>query len=224
MTGWGAFTAAWAVFLLSHALPVRAPVKPWLVARLGAAGFALAYSALSLAALAWLIIAAGRAPHVALWPAPAQAHWIVALAMVAACLLLALSLGRPNPFSFGGARNAAFDPDRPGTVALTRHPVLLALALWALAHLAVIGNLAHVLLFGGFLGFALLGMRMIDRRRRREMGPARWQDTVARTRRAGMTWPPGSAWRVALGLGAPILLIGVHRHLSGVAIWPRFLP
>ena len=34
------------------------------------------------------------------------------------------------------------------------------------------GDLAHVILFGTFAGFALLGQRLIDRRKRREMGKA----------------------------------------------------
>ncbi|WP_410724363.1 NnrU family protein, partial [Burkholderia sp. SIMBA_024] len=47
MTGWGAFAAAFAVFLVSHAVPVRPPVRPWLVRRLGERGFLVAYAAVS---------------------------------------------------------------------------------------------------------------------------------------------------------------------------------
>jgi uncharacterized membrane protein len=65
--GWAEFVAAYAAFFLSHSIPVRAPLRPWLQAQLGAAGFTLAYSALSVAVLVWLIGAAGRAPHVPLW-------------------------------------------------------------------------------------------------------------------------------------------------------------
>nr|WP_299880523.1 NnrU family protein [uncultured Sulfitobacter sp.] len=49
-----------------------------------------------------------------------------------------MSLGRPNPFSFGGSRNAQFDPAHPGLVRFMRHPLLVALALWGHA-LAVSG-------------------------------------------------------------------------------------
>lgn len=109
MTDWGEYPAAWAPFMLTHTLPLRPVVKPRLVARMGRTGFALAYSALSLMMLAWLVAATGRAPQVVLWPMPEVAHWIV----LAAMLLLALSLGRPNPFSFGSAQDHRFDPDRP---------------------------------------------------------------------------------------------------------------
>lgn len=48
---WAEFTAALGVFLLSHAVPVRPPVQPWLVGLLGQRGFTIAYSSLSLAVL-----------------------------------------------------------------------------------------------------------------------------------------------------------------------------
>lgn len=113
---WAEFTAALGVFLLSHAVPVRPPVKPWLVGRLGQRGFTLGYSLLSLAVLAWLIVAAGRAPFVMLWSWEPWHNHVVLAVMAAVCLILALAIGRPNPFSFGGANNAAFDPARPGIV------------------------------------------------------------------------------------------------------------
>lgn len=224
MIGWGGYAAAWAFFLFTHAVPVRPPLRPWLVARLGQGGFTLAYSALSLAALAWLLVAAGRAPHVPLWPMPPMAHWLVLAAMVPACLLLALTLGRPNPLSFAGARNHAFDPARPGLEKLVRHPVLAALLIWSLAHLAVNGDLAHALMFGGFALFALLGMAMIDRRRRREMGPERWRAQIARMRAAPLHLPPAAGRRVFAGLAVLVALVALHEWLSGVVVWPRFLP
>ncbi len=67
MSGWGEFISAFAVFLLSHAIPVRPAVKGWVVARIGARGFTIGYSVLSTAILVWLIGAAGRAPFVVVW-------------------------------------------------------------------------------------------------------------------------------------------------------------
>ena len=62
MSGWITYIGAWALFLFTYAVPVRPPVKPWLIARLGPAGYGVAYSALSLGVLGWLFIAAARAP------------------------------------------------------------------------------------------------------------------------------------------------------------------
>lgn len=221
--GWSEFIAAFALFFLSHALPVRPPLRPRLEAVLGARGFTLAYSALSLAVLAWLILAAGRAPYLQLWGwAPWQAY-VPLIAMLPACLIAALAVGRPNPFSFGGARAQAFDPARPGIVRWMRHPMLAALALWAFAHLVPNGNLAHVLLFGLFGGFALIGGRLIDRRKRNEMG-AHWTRLDA-ARRAGPVLPRpaqplGAVLRLSGGVGLYWGLIALHPHLFGVSPLP----
>ena len=220
--GWFEFALAYVVFFLSHSLPVRPPLRPWLQARLGASGFTLAYSALSLAMLAWLIGAAGRAPHVALWDwAPWQVH-VPLIVMGPVCLILALSIGRPNPFSFGGARNEQFDPARPGIVRLSRHPLLLALALWAAAHVVPNGDLAHVILFGTFAAFALLGGRLVDRRRRREMGPEwqRMRDLVANAPLFLASLSGGTLLRLAAGVALYGTLLWAHPFLFGVSPLP----
>lgn len=216
--GWAEFIAAFGVFFLSHSLPLRPKVKAWLVARVGQGAFSLGYSILSLAVLAWVIGAAGRAPFVPLWGWAAWQGHVTLGVMLVVCIILGLSLGRPNPFSFGGAQNARFDPGRPGLVWVTRHPMLLALALWALGHLLPNGDLAHVILFGSFAGFAAMGSVLIDRRRRRVMGQD-WVRMDAARRAAGPV-PQGKGaalGRVMLGLVLYMLLMGAHPHLFGVA-------
>lgn len=220
---WAEFIAAFLVFFLSHSLPVRAPLRPMLQARLGQRGFTLAYSLLSLAVLTWLISAAGRAPFVMLWPwAPWQAHVPLVL-MLPVCMILALAVGRPNPFSFGGAANPRFDPDRPGVVRWMRHPLLVALAIWAAAHLVPNGNLAHVLLFSVFMAFALLGQRIIDKRKRQEMGPS-WQALVSKVA-AGPARPHsldlmGLALRITAGVALYAGLLLLHGPVIGVSPLP----
>jgi len=218
--GWGEYALAFAAFFLTHSVPIRPPVRPRLVARLGSAGFGIAYSALSLAVLAWLIAAAGRAPHLPLWHwAPWQSHLVLAV-MLPVCLIITFAVVRPNPFSFGGAQDARFDPARPGIMRVTRHPLLLALALWAGAHLLANGDLAHAILFGTFAAFALLGMRLVDRRRRREMGAA-WHRLDGARRQAPLLPEPvswqGAAIRLALGFGLYAALVWLHPWLFGVS-------
>ena len=228
MGGWGELLAAFSAFLLSHALPARPALRRPLAAALGERGYLLAYSLVSVAALAWLVAAAGRAPHVALWdPAPWQA-WAPNLAMPPACLLIASGLGAPNPLSFGG-RAAGFDPERPGIAGVARHPLLLALALWAGAHAVANGDLAHVSLFGAFAGFALLGMGIIDRRKRRLIGEDEWGRLAART----SAWPfaalvegrwrpsaPPGLGRLGAGLLLWLALLALHAPVVGVSPLP----
>lgn len=220
--GWFEFAPAYVVFFLSHSVPVRPPLRPWLHARLGASGFTLAYSTLSLAVLAWLIAAAGRAPHVTLWDwAPWQVH-VPLIVMGPVCVILALSIGRPNPFSFGGAHNDLFDPARPGIVRWSRHPLLAALALWAAAHILPNGDLAHVILFGTFAAFAVLGGRLIDRRKRREMG-ADWQRlhlVVEGTPLLSWRWSGDIPARLVAAAFLYATLLWVHPVLFGVSPLP----
>lgn len=222
--GWIVFAAALAAFFILHSVPLRPPVRPWLIARLGPAGFWIAYSVLSIALLGAVFVAARHAPRVALWGEPPHAGWIVLAAMILAGTILAFGLGRPNPLSFGGARNAAFDPANAGLLRWVRHPVLAAFLLWSAAHLLVNGDLAHVLLFGSLAGFSLMGMAMIDRRRRREMGEATWRKTVVDMRGPRLRPTPGTALRLALVLVAVAVLVLLHPWIAGVGVLWRFLP
>jgi len=230
MAGWGEFTAAVGLFFLSHALLPRPGVRGPAVALLGERGFTVAYSILSFGVLAWLIVAAGRAPFVELWSFAPWQLWVANLVMPFVCLLLAYGVGAPNPLSFGGARNAAFDPDRPGIAGAVRHPVAMALGLWAASHLAPNGDLAHALLFGSFAGFAALGMAMIDRRKCSQLGEAEWRRLSART----SFWPfaallagrwrpsggefPQSRLVIAAALYAGLLLS--HGWVIGISPFP----
>ncbi|SNT43544.1 NnrU family protein [Jannaschia aquimarina] len=216
---WAPFAAALALFYATHALPTRPVMRARLRGSLGPRGFTLAYSALSLFMLALVIHAAGQAPWVQLWPQMEWMRHLTLLGMLAACLLVALAIGRPNPFSFGGP-SGGFDPARPGIVRVTRHPLLWAMALWAGLHLMVNGDVAHAVLFGGFALFAVAGTWAIDRRRARQ-GPG-WQVTLDAMR----AHPPRPAdWRAAIlriagGVALWLMLIAAHPALIGVSPLP----
>ncbi len=223
MTGWIEFAAAIAVFFLSHSLPMRPAVRARGVEYLGRGGFGLLYSALSIAALAWMIGAAGRAPFVQLWPRQTWQTLVPLIAMALACLIAAFSIARPNPFSFGGG-SSGFDPARPGIVRWLRHPMLAALALWAASHMVPNGDLAHVLLFGIFAAFAVLGMRLVDRRKQRQMGVAQWA-ALRRAAGAGPFVPrPVSSAHAAIRFGIAaalyVTLIVLHPVVIGVSPLP----
>jgi uncharacterized membrane protein len=229
MTGWAEFALALCTFLASHALPVRPPVRRRMVGTLGERGFTIAYSALSLLVLVWTIAAAGRAPYVELWPFAPWQLWVPNLAMPLAVAIVALAVAAPNPLSFGGGWNDRFEPERPGVVGLSRHPLPLALALWAAAHLLPNGNLAHALLFGLFLVFSILGMAIIDRRKRRLMGTEAWARLAANT---GWLRPSGIAdvvavlrtrggvLRLASGALLHALLYQLHAPVIGIGPSP----
>lgn len=222
MAGWGEFVSALAAFTASHALPSLPGARGWLVARLGRGGYGAVFGILSTLLLVWLIAAAGRAPFVPLWDQAPWMRWVPNLAMPVVCVLAALAIAAPNPFSFEG-RGRAFDPARPGIAGLTRHPLLWALLVWALAHLLVNGDLAHGVLFGGFAAMALAGMALQDARHRRAWGRSEWARLSARTSALPLVaWLEGR-WRPALPGRREMLRIAAGL-LVWVALWHLHLP
>lgn len=165
---------AFALFLLSHIIPARPGVRRWLFRQFGKASYLWTYADVSIFLFGWLIMAANRAPYVPLWNFYPWQTWIPNVAMPFASLLLAFGIAMPNPLSIASRKDETFNPDRPGFVGVTRHPVLWAAALWAFAHMVPNGDLAHVLLFGSFCAFSLSGMLAIDARHRRVLGEAPW--------------------------------------------------
>lgn len=226
MTGWTEFAAAMGLFLVSHRLPAMLGVKGWLQARLGPLGYTALFSLASLAILYWVILAAGRAPFVPLWDQQIWHRWAVTLAMPVVMLLAVLGVGAANPFAFEG-RTRGFDPDRPGVAGVTRQPLLWALALWAGVHLLANGDLAHLLLFAPMLAFSLLGLRMVERRRRATLGEAEWQRLTARTSLlplaallAGRWRPRGMPSLVRLAIWVASWAALWHLHEPVIGVWP----
>ncbi len=230
MTGWAELFAVFALFLASHVVPARPPVRARLVRWLGERGYLGLYIGVSIAVLAWLIVAAGRAPYVALWDFALWHLWVPMLAMPAACTLAAFGVGAANPLSIAGGRAADFDPQAPGIAGVTRHPLLWALALWSGSHVVPNGDLAHVLLFGSFTLFALIGARAIDCRLRRRLGAAEWDRLARRTSFlpfaawvAGRWRPRGwrvSAIRLGVAVALYLTLVFGHPWAIGVSPWP----
>ncbi|MEX0301616.1 MAG: NnrU family protein [Leisingera sp.] len=213
--GWLEFTAALLLFLASHAIPVRPPVRPWLVARLGLRGYIIAYSLLSLLILAWLIGAAARAPFVGVLPYWEIFRWVPLLLMPLACLLAVAGMMRQNPLSFGGIGIAPFDPEKPGILEVSRHPLLAAMALWGGAHLLANGDLAHMILFGLFAGFAWMGMGIIDKRKQRQMGQAEWARLSRNTARLNPTCLRPAPIETSLAAAVFLALLVLHAPVIG---------
>jgi len=217
------FIAILLLFLASHSIPARPAMRARLVMVFGERGYLSLYGLVSTGLLAWLIVAARRAPYVPLWAPTLEQYWAPVLVMPLALFLLIGGLLSPNPLSVG-FRGRTFDPMRPGIVEITRHPVLWGFALWGLSHVIANGDLVAVIMFGGFALFALAAMPAIDGRKRRELG-AQWEQFAGFAPLIPFAAPRGSrrwAWRVGLlprTLGATILayagLLMAHAWLFG---------
>lgn len=224
--GWIEFAAALFLFLASHRIPAIAGLKARIVASWGHRGYVFVFSLISTALLFWVIFAAARAPYVGLWDQAEWHRWLVNLAMPLVLALVALGVGAANPFAFEG-RTDGFDPEHPGIAGLTRQPLLWALALWSFVHLLANGDLAHVILFGLFFGFSVIGLRLVERRKRQGMGEADWQRLSAKTSLfPGVAlmqgrWRPNrfpSPLRLVIWVASWAALWHLHGPLIGV--WP----
>ncbi|NDW52405.1 NnrU family protein [Aliiroseovarius sp. PrR006] len=218
MLDWAIYIIAILVFFLTHSIPVRPTNKARVVAHLGARGFTLGYSTLSIATLSFVIIAANHTPFVELWPWAPWQNYVTLIAMAGAVLIASLAIGRPNPLSFGGGNNDQFDPRTAGIIGWVRHPLLAALLLWSLGHLIPNGNLAHVILFGLLASFSFLGKRIIDKRNQRLLGLENWQHLSHTQRDIAITW--SGLMRVCIGIAIYLLLLYVHSAIIGVTPLP----
>lgn len=217
------FTAALAAFLAAHSLPTMGRTKARLQTALTPRGYLLAYSAVSLALLGWLIVAARRAPYLPLWdPAPWQWHFAIVV-MPISFLLLVVGIAQPNPLSVSFRRGE----EPGGIVAITRHPILWGFALWAIAHVPANGDLVSLILFGGMAVFSLLGMRIVEARARRRLGAERWRALASKTSTlpfaaliAGhsdlRSLGPALPWAALAILLYAWFLVAGHRRLIGV--------
>jgi uncharacterized membrane protein len=142
------------VFLGVHS--VRIVAEPWRLRtreRLGESVWKGLYSLLSLLGLGLIIWGFGlaRQTPVQLWSPPVGMRHLASLLTLISFVLLA----------------AAYVP-RNRIKARLHHPMVLAVKTWALAHVLANGNLAHVLLFGAFLLWAVFDFRAARQRDRRD--------------------------------------------------------
>ncbi len=219
------FLTVLAIFLIAHVIPAMPAVRRSLQVRLGEGGFIGAYSVLSLLLFAWLIREALLAPYVPLWFAGDWGYWLALAGLPLALLLLGMGVLVPNPLSIAFVTRA-YDAGAPGAVALTRHPILWGLGLWGLAHVAANGHLVGLILFGGLGAFALVGMLLVESRRRAVLGATEWRRLAAATSflpfvallRGRARWPRDGlslAGGAAGLLLAGALLAGGHLWLFG---------
>jgi uncharacterized membrane protein len=227
LSGWAEFGLALVVFTASHFLPRVGGLRETLIGRIGRRHYFAGYGIVSLVVLLWLIGSASRAPFIELWPASEWARKVPTVVMPFAIFLAVIGIGTCWPFTLGSKAGTAFDPANPCMAALTRHPVLWALALWSTAHLPPNGALAHVALFGGFAVMSLAAMQMFDRRAK--TAPA-WDDTAQLSHSAPLFSPQvlfgprwlienrrDLAWRLALAAAIWAAAFGLHSTVIGVS-------
>ena len=145
------------IFLGVHS--VRIVAEGWrtqTLSRMGEGPYKGIYTLVSLLGFALIIWGFGQARQqpVMLWSPPVGMRHLASLLTLVAFVLLA----------------AAYVPGN-SLKARVHHPMVLGVKTWALAHLLANGTLAHVVLFGAFLAWAVLDF-IAARKRDRALGTA----------------------------------------------------
>lgn len=160
-------------------------------ARLGEGKWRGLYSLASLIGLVLIVWGYGmaRMAPVVLWQPPVWTRHLAGLLILVAFVLLV----------------AAYVPGNRIKARL-HHPMVLAVKVWAVAHLLANGTLVDVVLFGSFLAWAVLSFRA-----------ARGRDRAAATTYPAGNWR-GDAATFGIGIVAWIAFaFWAHRWLIGVA-------
>ncbi|MEX2321541.1 MAG: NnrU family protein [Saccharospirillum sp.] len=129
------------IFLGIHSTPMLAPQwRESMIRQMGRMPWKALYSLVSLMGFGLIIWGYGmaRLDPVWVWFAPGWTRHLSALLMIPAFIFLA----------------AAYVPGNRIKARLG-HPMVLAVKTWAIAHLIANGTLADILLFGGFLAWAV---------------------------------------------------------------------
>ena len=221
------------VFVGSHFGVSSSRLRDVLVQRIGERGYLGLYSAVALILLVWLIVAYVnvRDPLV-LWYRPPVLIVIPLVVMPLALLLFLGGYTQRNPTAVMQSSPAPAGRTAPGVLAITRHPLLWGIGLWAIAHLCISNSVASIIFFGAFAILALHGTRVIDAKKRRTWRPEEWQRFAAATSNipfaatftsrnelkiAEIGW-----WRLMLAGVLYVVLIFIHGIAFGVPVVVRY--
>jgi uncharacterized membrane protein len=183
------------IFLGVHLLPTVPDVRDGLLERLGPGAYKGIFTIVSLIGFVVIILGYHKAQlHLGgknpiLWDPPVWTRHIALLLMLPALIFLVAS-NVPSRI-----RNAV------------KHPLLLAVKIWALAHLLANGDLASLLLFGSFLAYAIYDR--ISVKQRAALGPLGDKQ-------------PSSSMNDVIVVGVALalyvaLIMGGHQWLFGVS-------
>ncbi len=179
------------LFLGVHS--VRIVADGWrtqMLQKVGEAAYKGSYTVLSLLGFGLIVwgFSVARETPVQLWSPPVALRHLALLLTLVAFVFLA----------------AAYVP-RNAIKARVHHPMVLGVKTWAFAHLLANGNLAHVILFGSFLLWAVVNF-VAARKRDRAQGVVYGEGTRSGTVRA-----------VVIGVGAWVLFaFWLHGWLIGI--------
>jgi uncharacterized membrane protein len=137
------------VFIGAHAFVTRRDARAAAIARLGEGAYKGLFSLVSLIGIVLIVWGFGRyraAGYIDVWSPPVWTRHLAAVLVWPAIVMIV----------------AAYIP---GNIKRTlKHPMLVGVKLWALAHLIANGDLGSIILFGGILAWAVYDRISLKRR------------------------------------------------------------
>lgn len=214
-------------FAGSHVLLSSTRLRGALRDQLGENGFLAIYSLTAIVTFAWFVAAYAGAPRTVLWRTTAWMALVPVALLPLAAILLVAGYSTPNPTAVTMERRARADDPAPGILCVTRHPVMWAIGLWAIAHLVANGTVRGVVFFGLFALLSLGGTVLIDRKKRLALG-SNWVRLAQVTSnvpffallagRTPLRWREIGLLRVIAGLLLYAVLYRAHPLLTGVPV------
>ena len=140
------------ILLAIHLLPANKDLRDGLVARFGAGPYKVFFSLVSLVGLVLIVLGYSKmqalvgSKNPILWYPPDWTKHVALVLMLPALVLLVASVVPSHIKS------------------LVKHPLLLGVKIWALAHLMANGTLAALVLFGSLLAYAVFDLISVKRR------------------------------------------------------------
>lgn len=134
------------IFIAIHFFPAFQGPRLLLIKRLGELGYKGLFSIVALVGFVLIVIGKANAPFIEVWQPPPMLSVITKLLMLPALILLV----------------AAYFPSN--VKQKIRHPMLMAVKIWAVGHLLSNGDMASMILFGSFLVFAIITMIRANKR------------------------------------------------------------
>jgi len=221
--------AAAALFLAVHVVP-SSPVRAWALEHIGARAYMAAFGVVSLSVFVWLVMAFGAAPaSEPLYVTGGLVRLLGAAAMLVAFVLLVAGVASPNPSMPGGERALWGSEPWRGIFAITRHPVMWGIGLWAVVHVLNRPDSAGLIFFGALALLSIGGAKIQEMRKRIEIGQA-WEAFAAHTSfipfaaiidgRARFSLSDVSPWRLAGGVALWAIMLSQHNAIFGVTPLP----
>ena len=217
------------VFITLHVLPAMS-AREKLIHRIGERAYMGLFSLASILAFVWMITAYSSAPaSEPLWVTGPVLRWATAAAMLLPFILLVSGTTTRNPSSILG-KEALKTPHQWNDIfAVTRHPVMWAIAIWAALHLLNRPDLTSALLFGPLGLLAIVGSMRQEIRKREEFGDA-WDRFAGQTSfvpfagilsgKARLHLKELGGWRLAAALVLWLAALALHETVLGVPPLP----